>query len=165
MNGPKPVAGARPPLFDRLCDYEPSVPFEPRPFRTLDAEGLRASVETELDRLLNTRAPIAAEDLEMRERTAINYGIPDLTHYWPRDNDSTAELERLVEQTVTAFEPRLLSPRAKIIRPPDQRDAVIVEIAGSLAIGMVMEPVAFTLTANGLGPRAGGSEGTADADG
>jgi len=164
VSGPKPVAGARPPLFDRLCDYEPSVPFEPRPFRTLDVEGLRASVEAELAQLLNTRAPVAADELAARNRTVIDYGIPDLSHYWPRDTDSTDELERLVVQTVAAFEPRLRSPRARIVRPPEQRDTVFVEITGHLAIGTVMEPVAFTLAADGGHPDAGPRDVEADAN-
>jgi type VI secretion system lysozyme-like protein len=150
MIGPRPVAGARPLLFDRLCDDDPSTPPEPHLFRTLDATGLRASVAAELERLLNTRVSVPAGELAGRERSAIDYGIPDLSHYWPCDGDSTTDLERQIERTIMAFEPRLLMPRARIVRPAEQRDAVVVEIAGRLAIGTVMEPVAFTLPVGGF---------------
>jgi type VI secretion system lysozyme-like protein len=150
MAGPKPVAGARAPLFDRLVDDDPSVPYEPQPFRVLDAAGLRASVEAELDRLLNTRAPVAADEVARRERSTIDYGIPDLSYFWRQDTESESELERTIEQAIAVFEPRLLSPRATIVRPPDQRGAAIIEVSGKLAIGTVMEPVAFALPLQGL---------------
>jgi type VI secretion system protein ImpF len=150
MSGPRPVAGARAPLFDRLVDDDPSSPSEPQPRRVLDARGLRASVAAELDRLLNTRAPIAADEVARRERSTIDYGIPDLSYFWPGAGASETELGHLIEQAITAFEPRLLSPRAAILRPPDQRGAAIVEVSGKLAIGTVMEPVAFALPVQGL---------------
>lgn len=150
MAGPKPVAGARAPLFDRLVDDDPSVPYELQPFRVLDAAGLRASVEAELDRLLNTRAPVAADEVARRERSTIDYGIPDLSYFWRQDTGSASELERTIEQAIAAFEPRLLSPRATIVRPPDRLGAAIVEVSGKLAIGTVMEPVAFALPVQGL---------------
>ena len=149
MSGPKPVVGVRPPLLDRLCDDDPSTPARPQAFRMLDAAKLRTSVAAELERLLNTRLSIPTGQLPGRERSTIDYGIPDLSHYWPRDGDSTNNLERQIEQAIAAFEPRLLAPRARIVRPAEQRDAIIVEVGGRLAIGTMMEPVAFVLLAGG----------------
>jgi type VI secretion system protein ImpF len=157
--GPKPVAGAPVPLFDRLVDDDPSVPYEPQPRRVLDAAGLRASVEAELDRLLNTRAPVAADEIARRERSTIDYGIPDLSYFWSQDADSESELARTIEQAIAAFEPRLLSPRATVVRPPDRRGAAIVEVSGKLAIGTVMEPVAFALPVGGLAEESEAPDG------
>jgi type VI secretion system lysozyme-like protein len=157
--GPKPVAGARALLFDRLIDNDPSSPYEAQPRRTLDAAGLRASVAAELDRLLNTRAPIAADEVARRPRSTINYGIPDLSYFRPGGGGSQAELVRLIEQTIAAFEPRLLSPRATIVQSDERREAMTVEVAGKLAIGTVMEAVTFALPVPGTG------ESTEDPDG
>jgi type VI secretion system protein ImpF len=166
MSGPKPVIGARLPLFDRLCDHDPSTPSERRPFRMLDAVGLRASVAAELERLLNTRVPVPVDKRLARERSTIDYGIPDLSHYWTRDTDSTSDLEREIERAIAVFEPRLVAPRASIARPAEQRDVIIVEVTGRLAIGTIMEPVAFVLLAGGSssddGDSAEGVENNSD---
>lgn len=159
MSGPRPVAGARPPLFDRLVDDDPSSSSEPQPRRILDAAGLRASVAAELDRLLNTRAPVAADAIARRERSTIDYGIPDLSYFWPGAGASETELARLIEQAIAAFEPRLLSPRATIVRPPDQRGAAIIEVSGKLAIGTVMEPVAFAMPVRGVAEQSEAPDG------
>lgn len=149
MSGPKPLVGVRPPLFDRLCDDDPSTPSESHVFRMLDATALRASVAVELERLLNTRLSVPTGELPARERSTIDYGIPDLSHYWPRDSDSTSDLERQIEQAIAVFEPRLSAPRARIVRPTAQRDAIVVEVDGRLVIGTMMEPVTFVLPAGG----------------
>lgn len=166
MTGPKPVVGVRPPLFDRLCDDDPSTPARLHAFRMLDPAELRASVAVELERLLNTRLSVPTGTLPARERSTIDYGIPDLSHYWPRDGDSTNDLERQIEQAIAVFEPRLLAPRARIVRPAEQRDAIIVEVAGRLAIGTMMEPVTFVLPAGGSSSNGGDpSDSVENADG
>jgi type VI secretion system protein ImpF len=165
MSGPKAVVGARPPLFDRLSDNDPSTPSEPHPFRMLDAPGLRASVAVELERLLNTRLSVPIEKLLARERSTIDYGIPDLSHYWPHDSDGISDLERQIEQAITVFEPRLLAPRARVVRAPEQRDAIIVEVAGRLAMGTIMEPVAFVLPTGRWMGGADRAEGVENTDG
>jgi type VI secretion system lysozyme-like protein len=144
LTGPKPIAGAPVPLFDRLVDDEA------QPRRILDAAGLRASVAAELERLLNTRAPIAADQLAERPRSTIDYGLPDLSYFLSGAGMSRGELARLIEETIEAFEPRLLAPRAAISEAPERREALIVEISGKLAIGTVMQPVAFVLPLQGL---------------
>jgi type VI secretion system protein ImpF len=102
-------------------------------------------VAVELERLLNTRAPVAAEEMVGRRRSTIDYGIPDLSHFARRAGSSEAELLRIIEQTVAAFEPRLLSPRVTIIHSLEKREAMTVEVTGKLAIGTVLEPVTFAL--------------------
>ncbi len=159
VSGPKPVAGAPALLFDRLIDDDPTIQYEAQPRRTLDAAGLRLSVAAELDRLLNTRAPIAADEIARRRRSTIDYGIPDLSYFWPGAGGSQAELVRVIEQTIAAFEPRLLSPRVTIVQSQERREAMIVEVAGKLAIGTVMEAVSFAL------PVPGTTETVEDLDG
>ena len=150
MSGPRPVPGARPLLFDRLVDDDPLAPYEAEPHRTLDAAGLRRSVAAELERMLNTRAPLPADQLAGRRRSTVDYGIPDLSHFWPGAGGSQAELARLIEETITAFEPRLIAPRVAIIPGVERRESMVVEITGKLAIGTVMQPVTFALPLPGL---------------
>jgi type VI secretion system protein ImpF len=159
MAGPRPVAGALVPLFDRLVDDEPAVPHEPHPRRVLDRAGVRASVAAELDRLLNTRAPIAADEIARRQRSTIDYGIPDLSYFCPGAGGSEADLVHLIELAIAAFEPRLLSPRAAIVRPQQRREAMIVEVSGKLAIGTVTQPVSFALPVSGLAERTDDPDG------
>jgi type VI secretion system protein ImpF len=145
VTGPKSIGGAPAPLFDRLIDNDPGNPSEAKGRRILDEPGLRASLKAELHCLLNTRAPIDADQLAERRRTTIDYGLPDLSYFLSGAGRSRGELARLIEETIAAFEPRLLSPRAAISEAPDRREALIVKIAGKLAIGTVMQPVSFAL--------------------
>src|SRR5690349_10816528 len=96
MGEPRFVQGAPAPLFERLTDLDPGVDTEPQPLRVLSATMLRQSVERELDRLLNTRAPVAADQLERRERSTVDYGIPDLSLFGARDFDGESRLSRMV---------------------------------------------------------------------
>ncbi len=146
MTGPKPIDGARAPLFDRLVDDDPANADETRlPRRVLDAARLRQSVAAELARLANTRVPVSAERLADHRRSTIDYGFPDLSYFLSGAGSNRAELARLIEQTIAAFEPRLLSPRATISDAADRREALFVEISGKLAIDTVMQPVSFAL--------------------
>src|ERR1700760_882719 len=92
------------PLFDRLVDRAPEVPAEPRPLRTLDPRGLRESVRRELERKLNTRSPLPADDLAGREDlTVLEYGIPDLSAFSAANEDDQRLLTALVARAVAAF--------------------------------------------------------------
>jgi type VI secretion system protein ImpF len=146
MTGPRPIDGARAPLFDRLVDDDQAHPHERHlARRILDAAGVRESIAVELARLANTRAPIAADRLAGRRRSTIDYGLPDLSYFLSGAGANRVALARLLEQTIAAFEPRLLSPRVTLGDAPDRREALIAEISGKLAVGTVMQPVSFTL--------------------
>lgn len=143
MSGPRIVHGARALLFDRLVDTDRAVAHEPRPRRTLDPAGLRASLARELDRLLNTRTPLAFDALERRPRSTLDYGIPDLSLFWPFDADSEARLIAVIERTIAAFEPRLGHPRVTLERLAGERRSLLAMVTGELTIGTLVEPVSF----------------------
>jgi type VI secretion system lysozyme-like protein len=152
VSGSRVVRGARAPLFDRLVDDDPAVPHEPRPKRMLDPAGLRLSVIRELDRLLNTRTPLAADELERRPRSTLDYGIPDLSLFWPFDADSEAKLVGLIERSIQAYEPRLRNPRIRIERLAHERRSLLAHVTGEIAVGTLVEPVAFpVMMRDGLG--------------
>lgn len=109
-----------------------------------EPDPVKASVALELERLLNTRAPLPVDRLG-RRRTTIDYGIPDLSAFGLPGADAAAALCRQIEQAILAFEPRLSAPRATLVSPAGRHDRYEVEIAGMLVIGGEMEPVGFRL--------------------
>ncbi len=144
MSGPKLTSGVRVPLFDRLAAT--AAPDHlgggSRAGRMLDRAGLIASIDRELARLLNTRTPVAADVLGARPRSTIDYGLPDLSRFWPADPDSTRELAALITATVAAFEPRLTSPRA-VVEPLPATRALRALVSGMIELDDMIEPVTF----------------------
>ncbi len=159
MSGGSPdsrsTEGARALLFDRLVDDHPSVPVEQRPFRVLTLEGLRQSVQKEVSRLLNTRSPISAEEMEEKEGawTILEWGLPDYTGWYTRSPPQQQRLARLIESTLRAFEPRLKDPAVSVVREEEDNRSLTVRISGSVKLGSISEPVSFPLALQGPGVR------------
>ncbi|WP_448188542.1 type VI secretion system baseplate subunit TssE [Azospirillum sp. sgz301742] len=143
MSGPRVTPGVRVPLFDRLA--ADTAPDGRRDLRMLDRAGLAASIARELDRLLNTRTPLAADDLGRRPRSTLDYGLPDLSLFWPFDSDSEKRLCGLVTDTVAAFEPRLRNPRVTVERVDGQRRTLRATVVGEIALDGMVEPVSFPI--------------------
>jgi type VI secretion system protein ImpF len=156
VSEPRLVPGAPAPLFERLTDLEPGVDSEAQPMRMLSPVALRESVARELDRLLNTRAPVAAEILAQRERSTIDYGVPDLSLYGTRNFDGETKLAEMVRQAIEVYEPRLADPIVRISRSAQQNGAIIVQVEGGLRLGSMIEPISFTISVQGEGARHGG---------
>lgn len=143
MPGPRVTQGVRAPLFDRLAANP--APEDRRDLRMLDRAGLTASIRRELDRLLNTRTPLSADALGRRPRGTLDYGLPDLSLFWPYDADSEGRLAALVADTVAAFEPRLLRPRVAVERVANERRSLRVTVQGDIELGGMVEPVSFPI--------------------
>lgn len=143
MSGPRVTQGVRAPLFDRLAANP--APEGLRDLRMLDRAGLKASIRRELDRLLNTRTPLSADDLGRRPRSTLDYGLPDLSLFWPFDADSEARLVALVTDTVAAFEPRLLRPAVQVARVEGDRRRLRVTVQGDIELEGMVEPVTFPI--------------------
>ncbi|MEX2584193.1 MAG: type VI secretion system baseplate subunit TssE [Gemmatimonadota bacterium] len=139
--------GARALLFERLVDEIPRVRAEPRPLRTHDAQGLWTSVHRRLQMLLNTRAPRPRP--ARGELTVLDYGLPDYSALYTRDEGAHARLAREIQRTIEAFEPRLEVAGVEVqpISPNDR--AVGVAIFGRLRSEDTTEPVAFTIALTG----------------
>ena len=154
MSGLRVLSGVRVPLFDRLAGSAAAddPPVGSRDRRMLDRDGLKASIARELARLLNTRTSLAVEELGRRPRSTLDYGLPDLSRFWPADTDSEAELARLMEATITAFEPRLARPRVAVERVVGRRRALRAVVSGSITLDAMIEPVTFpVLVEDGAG--------------
>lgn len=144
MAGLRPVAGGRALLFERLVDLEPGRP-EVRPFILHDRTGLKASVAIELERLLSTRLSLPPADLERRERTTLDYGIPDGAVIAPADSESRKVLAAQIEAAILAFEPRLIDPHVTLRQTSDRNDTLVADIAAQLEISGLLEPVSFAI--------------------
>lgn len=155
MSEPRFVPGAPAPLFERLTDVDPDVDAEAQPLRMLSPAVLRQSVARELDRLLNTRAPVAADILAARARSTIDYGIPDLSLFGPRDFDSETRLIQALRQAIETYEPRLANPRVRVERDARQNGALIVHVDGDLRLGSMIEPISFAVSVHGTGESHG----------
>lgn len=163
MRGPRHSDVAPAPLFDRLVDLEPWTPGEVHPESTLDAEALRESVQRELECLLGTRCTLTLEEAETREpreRSVLDYGLPDLGPLNPVALADQERLARLLGRTITAFEPRLRQVRVSVRPHPEDRRVAVATLTALLVVGHLTEPVSFPLRVE-LGPSEAG-EGVHD---
>ncbi len=103
-------------LLERLIDRDPkNQAQEPPPTRSQSVRQLKASVRRDLEGLLNSRRnpePAGVEYQEL-ERSLYNFGLPDLTSLNWQSSRDRQKLCRMLEQTLSVFEPRLR--RAKVV--------------------------------------------------
>lgn len=131
------------PLFDRLIDRELHFPKEVRPLRTVDPKGLRASIQRELARLVNTRVQLPLDRLERRLRTVIDYGIPDFGSFSARNHEHRDRLEVILARTIEAYEPRLEDVRVVLEEPGTDATTLNGKIDAMLVLGEAREPISF----------------------
>lgn len=148
MREPKPIRGAKALLFERLVDENPAVQREAQPFRIYDVAGVRASVERELGRLLNTRCPLPASAVDERDRTVLDYGIPDFAYLAASSGTDVEKLARILERAIAAYEPRLKEVHVSLEPASRNNAGVVGTISGILVVGSVNEPVSFPVEAS-----------------
>jgi len=135
------------PLFERLGKPHPGVAPPPQ---ALDAEGLRAVVASALESLLNTRCALTwaeAEALEPRERTVIDYGVPDLSAMDPASPVDCARLAAVIARTVAAFEPRLRDVQVVVERSHPR--GLVAFLKGHLTGQRLSVPTSFEVSLTG----------------
>jgi type VI secretion system protein ImpF len=106
----------QPSLLDRLTDLEPDAQQESRERRVLSMRALRQSVQRDLAWLLNANGIDSVQDLSGYPHVAtsvVNYGFPDIAGKTASSID-VARLERLVRDTIQAFEPRILRDTVRV---------------------------------------------------
>lgn len=142
------TSAGRVPLFDRLVDEDPAQRQEAVPYCTLNREELRASVARELVRLLGTHCPVSGDVALGRARSVLDYGLPDLEvggrSFVPEE---TRRLQKLVQKTIEAFEPRLRNVRVEILRRDDVAPVarLVTMLDATLVTDEVREPISFEL--------------------
>lgn len=158
MREPRPITGARAPLFERLVDEDRGAALEPVPLRVLDRAGVIASVTREVGRLFNTRSPHPERLAQPETAWVLDYGVPD---FGGSSAASAADRERyatLLAQALQRFEPRLSQVRVTLEPVPEAPSRLAGRVSAQLQLGRVREPVSFPLLAAADGGLRPGSD-------
>jgi type VI secretion system lysozyme-like protein len=137
-------------LLDRLIDDEPGARADPPTSSTASLQAARASVQRDLENLLNTKNPhfdLPAEFTEASQ-SVLTYGLSDLVLLDAMRDADRQRVAHAVEQAIRTFEPRLTavsvtplaaSTDARTGRP----NGVRLRVEGRLIVEPVSEPIAF----------------------
>lgn len=136
--------GAHVPLFDRLIDLDPDSLVEHTPLRTLDRQGLYASVAKELHLLLNTR-PASHAGSTPELALPDHFGLSDFASLPAMNDLGRRHLIREIERVVTYYEPRLKNVRATLAPNPDDPMSALVTIVGDLTLETLSERTTFAV--------------------
>lgn len=139
VNEPTGMKGYRPPLFERLADDNSNEMSQ----RILSVEELEESVRREVSRLLNTRCSRPAHEIEQKERSVLDYGIPD---YYAMTTENHADQEKLgeiVASAIMAFEPRLQNVTVTVERYHRSERRLWVRLDACIVVESVVKPVSF----------------------
>ncbi len=107
---------------------------------------LKHSLRRDLEWLLNTRriAEPAGDAFTEVQKSLYHYGLPDISSMSSDSPDVRRRLMRLVEETVSIFEPRLAGARVSILESREKgRRHVRFMIEGMLQMDPSPEPIAF----------------------
>ncbi len=135
------------PLFDRLCAPESASPSG----RLLQGADLKASLARDLERLLNTRNGLTADEAIGCEAPVLRYGIPDLLGMDLQPGGGLQLLADLVQRAIAAFEPRLRDVSVQAL--PDDRhpNRARLVIGGAVTVGRQLQRVDFDITLDEAG--------------
>ena len=102
-------------FFDHFMKDHSSVSFRGGAFRGLDMEGYRESILDDIQRLFDTRSHLTVTEYENGELTVLDFGIPDLLHLSPANQNDKRIAEKILCKALQTFEPRLTESRVKIV--------------------------------------------------
>ncbi len=107
---------------------------------------LRKSISRDLEALLNTRRELLEElrpEFKELQNSILNYGLPDFTAMSLLSPKDRKKVRRIVEQTITTFEPRLRSVEVTVEAAQGYTQALHFRIEALLDIDPNPEPVTF----------------------
>jgi type VI secretion system protein ImpF len=106
----------QPSLLDRLTDLEPDRATDAPTTREASAVSFRASVQRDVEWLLNTRRSIVVVPPSCPEvRDSVHeFGLPDTTGIPVGTTEGRHQLLTSLQDSLTRFEPRLANPRVKL---------------------------------------------------
>lgn len=150
IGGPLRSPGTRVPLFDRLADHEPRQE-ETQPRRVLAHGDVHESIRRELFRLFNTRCAARIDEVAGRDRTVIDFGVPDFGTLNPTSERDRQQVARLLVDAVRAFEPRLQQPRVEVQVRTGTPGILDIRLDAELQLDALLEPVSFPFTVEWAG--------------
>lgn len=108
-------------LLDRLIDRDPKATSEGALTWGESVRRLKDSLRHDLEWLLNTRRiPVAPPDsFDELPNSLYNFGFPDITSLGRDSRDTRTRLVRQVEETISAFEPRLANVKVSLAEVDD----------------------------------------------
>ena len=104
-------------VLERLIDLEPTAKTDPPQTRGQSVRQLKSALRRDLEWLLNTRqiAGGVPEDYQVLERSLYGYGLPDVSNLSANSIRDRNRLLRMLENTISAFEPRLSGVKVSIV--------------------------------------------------
>jgi type VI secretion system protein ImpF len=131
-------------ILDRLLDDDPRVASEPVQDR-LSVRQIKDAVIRDLENLLNTRRQILVPAPEYREvnNSLYLYGLEDFTLKNPESPMVKQKLRRIIERTISRFEPRLKNVTVQIEAPSQNARDLRFRITAILVVEPITEPVIF----------------------
>jgi type VI secretion system protein ImpF len=133
------------PLFDKLDQRAATLGHEAG--QGLSADGVEASVERELHRLLNSRSRISLSDFADAKLTVVDYGIPDYTALSARSDTDRFQIATAIAYAIAHFEPRLTNTIVTPIGAANGITIALFQIDADLPIANTVRRVRFTLAA------------------
>jgi type VI secretion system protein ImpF len=134
-------------VFDRLLDFEPENLSEQRPSRAESVRRYKASVQRDLEELLNARSTgnlLPVEYAEVR-RSVLTYGLPDMSSLNVSSVSDRTVLRDLIENAVRTFEPRLKAVSVTLVpREPNER-SLRFRVDAKLILDPEPEPISFNM--------------------
>ena len=131
-------------ILDRLLDHDPGVTSESVRDR-LSVRQIKDAVIRDLENLLNTRRQILVPSPEYREvnNSLYMYGLQDFTLKNPASPMVKQKLRRVIERTISRFEPRLKNVTVQIEAPSQNARDLRFRITAMLVVEPITEPVIF----------------------
>jgi type VI secretion system protein ImpF len=143
----------QPSLLDRLTDEDPRSSAEPRIILAESVRRFKASLQRDLEWLLNTRRipeDVPEDWFEQLPRSVYYYGIADITSLSRDSRDSRTILLRDVEDAIATFEPRLTDVRISVVEAEGEqfRRELRFHIEATLRMDPTPEQVVFDTVLN-----------------
>ncbi len=137
----------QPSVLDRLTDLDPRVGADPHTTYADSLRQFKATVQRDLEWLLNTRRnpEPAGDEYEELAHSLYNFGVPDITSL---SRDSAVDRERLlrqVEDALARFEPRLANVKISVVELDGElhRRELRFIVEGTLRLDPTPEQVVF----------------------
>ena len=131
----------RPSLLDRLLDSSGHKDHD----SYYSMHELRASVQRDLNNLLNTRARFVSPDPKLKEiqGSIMNYGLPDLTSQPLNSEAGKLEFATWIERAIKRFEPRFKNVEVTPVAKADSPDGVTFRVDAVLYADPAPEHISF----------------------